>query len=305
MAEPRIVFGCFRSPGRGAALVAFAIISILASPHGYAVERSATAGSGSRRAREEAIAAIPWRQLPPPLASRLQSLVLHPSIYRRMPTSYVECDPQLHLFFVRNPEALVSVWQSMGITNVTVERPSPTTFQANDGMGTLTQLQLVYATPDVHLFYGTGYYDGDLVPGRVNGHGAVLLRSRVYARPDGKQIVQDTMDAFIKIESGPLDVAAKTLHPLFMKYADINFVDTTRFIGRLSLTAYQHPDAMQHWIPRLPNLNPLVRTEFAQVVTQMATPASPATVPASYEASGPSAARWVISRDPVDGPLRR
>ena len=236
----------------------------------FAVESSESRGSGNRSLRVEATRAIPWQQLDPCASAALSDIVAHPSIYRRLPVRFTECDPGLHHFLVRHPETLVSIWEAMGITNLVVERTGRTSFRADDGMGTKSQIELLYASPDVHIFYGTGYYEGNLLPTRVAGRGLVLLRSRVYGGPDGTAYVQDIADAFIKFDAGPLDLAAKTLHPLFMKYADQNFLDTMNFVTQLSCAARRQPQSTQQFAGRLRGLHPDVRQEFARVLQEIA-----------------------------------
>lgn len=280
------------------------------SPRLFSAEPAGRNGTSDRRAREGAVQAIPWAQLPPQLSGPMREIVTHPSIYRRMPDAFTDCDARLHNFLLQNPDALVSIWQKLGITQLSVERISRSAFRADDGMGTKSQMHLVYASRDMHIYAGSGYYEGDLVPGRIQGRGVVILRSQVYRRPDGKVLIRDTMDAFIKIDSGGWDVVAKTIHPIFMKYADKNFTDTTRFVGQLHRHAVDHPNGTLQLIAGLPQLHPQIQQEFAEVIRVMAgdwpQDTTPQTVPTST-ANDPTieAPRWVVSRDPPDGPTRR
>ena len=75
-----------------------------------------TVGATSQRsAREEAIRAIPWKQIAEPQRRQLQSVIQNASMYRRLPTRMIDCDPDLFTFLLQHPEVVVDVWQMMGV----------------------------------------------------------------------------------------------------------------------------------------------------------------------------------------------
>ena len=98
-------------------------------------------------------------------------------MFRRMPINRVECDPELYRFLIRHPEVVVNIWQLMGITQVDIERKGPFTLTASDGVGTVTETELVYGTHDIHLIYCQGSYEGPLFPRRLTGRCVLLLKS--------------------------------------------------------------------------------------------------------------------------------
>ena len=93
-------------------------------------------GTASRAARQDAIRAMPLNSVTPQMAQRIHQIVNHPSIFRRLPVTTIESDPQFFLFLLRNPEVIVSIWQQLGITKVELQRSGPFSFNATDGMGT-------------------------------------------------------------------------------------------------------------------------------------------------------------------------
>ena len=71
---------------------------------------------------EEAIRAIPWKQLAEPQRRKLQYRGQNASMYRRLPTRVIDCDPDLFTFLLQHPEVVVDVWQMMGVSKVTLQQ---------------------------------------------------------------------------------------------------------------------------------------------------------------------------------------
>jgi hypothetical protein len=220
---------------------------------------------GAGAAARNAVRAIPIDALQEPIRSRVKSIVLKPSIYRRMPVQVIPCDPELYVFLVRYPEVVVNMWQLMGVTKVQVKRTGKYALDATDGMGTSSRVELVYGTRDKHVLLAEGYYDGPLVRRRVNGR-CVLLLSSVYSK-DGNQrnYVSHHLDVFVQLDNVGLELIAKTLHPILGRTADSNFAESSGFIGQVSRVAEKNGPGVQRLASRLNNIDPAVREQFARL----------------------------------------
>lgn len=225
--------------------------------------------STSRASRREAVAAIPFNQLAQPLASRVRSIVDKPTIYRRLPIQVIPCHPQLFVYLVRYPEIIVNMWQLMGVTKVEVKRSGPYKFRAKDGAGTVSDVQLVYGTRDLHLFLAEGYYDGPLAPRRVTGR-CILMLSAGFSKDASQQdLVSTRLDVFVQLDNAGVEVLAKTLHPFLGRTADSNFHESTRFLSQVSQVCQTNGPGVQRLCPRLTAVDPQVRTEFAELAAQI------------------------------------
>jgi hypothetical protein len=223
-------------------------------------------GTGKAQVREQAIRAIPFRNLDPAAVQRVSAIVQHPTMYRRMPPRTMECSRELFLHLVRNPDTLVAIWETLGMTRLKVQRTGEFSFQADDGAGTVTNLDMLYGTPNLHLFIGTGWYDGPLFPGRLNGSGVMVMHTQYRAAPNGTELVDCTMDAFMQIDQGAVDLAAKTLHPLFVKNADVNFIETADFISSFSQATTTNPSAIMSLARRVRGIDEANRTELISIL---------------------------------------
>ena len=218
---------------------------------------------GARRTRDEAIRAIPFNQLYEPMRAKLSSVVSSPSLYRRLPVQVVDCDPDMFLFLVRYPEVIVDIWRLMEVTKVQVTRTGPTTFNAADGSGTVASVELIYGSPNLHVFYASGYYEGSLLRSRLTGSSVLVLRS-AYSNQNGRYQVTNTLDVFAKMDNAGIELLAKTLNPLVGRSADFNFIETSKFISQLSQASEANGPGMQRLAANLTGIEPVVRQAFAQ-----------------------------------------
>lgn len=216
-------------------------------------------------ARDIARGLIPFGQLTPQTQERIWNVVDRPTIHRRLPTQAIGCDPDLYLFLLRNPEVVVNMWQLMGITSLSVRRVAPFTYDAKDGAGTQAKVELVYGTPDTHIFFADGAYEGPLLKRRTPGRCIMVLKTE-YARDPRERIrVTNHMDAFLQLDQAGLDVVARTLQPLIGKTADHNFSETLLFVSRVSESVEKNASGVQRLVARLEAVDADVRDQFVTV----------------------------------------
>jgi hypothetical protein len=223
----------------------------------------------SRTAREEAQREMPLANLQEPLRKKVSQIVADPTVYRRMPIEVVPCDPDLYLFLVRYPEVVVNMWQLMGVTKVTVDRKGPYTYDAQDGAGTASRVELIYGTREKHLFLAEGHYEGPLLPRRVTGRCALLLTSAYSLDAEQRDYVSNKLDVFLQVDNVGAELVARTLHPLMGKTVDSNFSETIRFLSQVSHVAESNGPGVQRLVTRLTNVDPVVRDRFAQITTTL------------------------------------
>jgi hypothetical protein len=242
---------------RAAALV---LLALIVQPClGATIDNAST----SRDDRMEARRQIPLERLTPEARQRIGVVVDKPSLFRRMPTSVIDCDPHVYRFLVRYPEVVVNIWQLMGITKVSADRVGPYSLNAKDGVGTVTNIELVYGDQDTHLMYCEGHYDGPLFRRPLTGRCVLLLKSEYGKSQQQRWEVTSRMDVFLQIDNIAVDAVTRTLHPLLGKSADLNFVQSTEFLARISRTSEENGSGMARLARRLDNVQPDVREQFA------------------------------------------
>jgi len=269
-----------------AAASAVLLSSIALAPAAVrAADPSAGQATTSRAAREDAIHSIPFDRLSGEMRSHVSNVVNNASLYRRLPTQTIDCDPELYQFIIRNPEVVVDIWQVMGITSMTLARTAPGHYQAADGQGTVGTVEYAYRSADTQVIYSQGSYDGSLSPARVRGECVVVLKSSYQRGPNGRTRITSRMDAFLRLDNVGIEWVARTLQPLLGKTADHNFIETASFVSSLSHTAETNPAGMTRLSRRLVHVDAQTRQKLAEISVRVADRAEAAQIGMAAEAA--------------------
>jgi hypothetical protein len=227
-------------------------------------------GSSSRELRDEAARAIPFAKLDRNARAKVSQVLSTTTLYRRLPAQMIECDPNLYVFLVEHPDLVVNIWEVLGISEVVVKRLGEQTFSANDKAGTIGRMEFLHCSPDLHLLYAEGSYDGPLFGRSIKGNTVLMLRNRYFRNADGRIYVRCQLDAFMHVENVGVGVLAKTFQPLVGAAADHNFSETAAFLASVSRAAEVNHAGMQRMATRLNGVEAADRERFAALTEQLA-----------------------------------
>jgi hypothetical protein len=239
-----------------------AAVAAFAGSASVRAAEDAAKASTSAAARADAVKSIPFDRLDAAARAKVSDIAKKAGIFRRMPVSVADCDPNLYLFLVRNPEVVVNIWQVMKVTTVSTERVEPGVYRATDGAGTACNIQFVHSSPDTHVILADGAYSGPLFLRPVKARCLIVLKSAYVKETDGRHYVTSRMDTFIDLDSVGVELFAKTVQPLVGKAADHNFTETSGFFGTLSRAAERNPAGIERLSAKLTKVDPQVREEF-------------------------------------------
>lgn len=230
-----------------------------------------TKGTSSREARNDAIAGIPLDQLTSEQRNRVREVVSNVSIYRRLPTRVIRCDPELYHFTLENPEIMVNIWQLLGLEDVTLERTGDQSYQVEDGAGTLGKVEFLHRSHNTQVVYGEGIYDGPMFIKPVRGECVIVMKSGYVRETDGHYYITGRLDIFVRLDRGSTaDILAKTFRPLVGMVADHNFTQTMAFIQSLSDAAEVNPHGMHRLADKLTGVPENTREEFIAMTARVA-----------------------------------
>lgn len=218
---------------------------------------------GEKRAeRESALSALPLDRLTPTARKRVEQIISHPTMFRRLPTQGMDCDRDMFLFLVRYPEVLVGIWDVMDITQVQMRRTGPYNLVASDGQGTTCEIELIYGDSKTHLYIARGKYEGSMVAKPITGSGVFALHSSYARSSSDRETIGGQMDVFLELDSLGADLVVRTLGPLIGKSADHNFTETAKFISQISQASEVNPEGVKKLGQQLPQVSDPVRTRF-------------------------------------------
>jgi hypothetical protein len=165
----------------------------------------------------------------------------------------------------RNPEVLVSIWDTMGITRVKLDRTAQYQHSGNDGAGTTCKLDLIYGNDTTHVYFVEGDYDGQMWPKKLTGRSVIILHQVPATEVNGLRRITVWMDVFLKVDNIGADLVVRTLSPLVNKSADSNFVESVAFVEQISQAAAVNSTGLQNLISKL-NVSQPIKEQFQQAV---------------------------------------
>jgi hypothetical protein len=223
--------------------------------------------TSSRAARDEAIRAIPWRQMGPEERRIAQFVIKNTSIYRRLPTRVIDCDPEMFNFLFQHPEVVIDVWRVMGISQVSLEKLPGGAYRGTDGAGTTGVVRFLQTSfgpnaQNVAVIFADGTYEGKPFVTPLKAQTILMLRSTAVQETNGRHYVTVCVDSFVRIDQMGIQLVAKTVQPWISKIADRNFIETLSFVSNFSRTAEKNPQGMQRLATRLSSLDEPTRNEL-------------------------------------------
>ncbi|MDR0870860.1 MAG: hypothetical protein LBN39_08720, partial [Planctomycetaceae bacterium] len=117
-----------------------------------------TAVQNYERDFRDAVQSIPWSSLPPKAKEKIKSVVLKPSLFRKMPRQAVFADSEMYQFLTEHPDIVVGFWDVLGATELTLNEIRQNQFLMKENDGTVAVAEVLYRTTDVCIVYAKGQY---------------------------------------------------------------------------------------------------------------------------------------------------
>lgn len=236
------------------------------------------AGTSSRQLRKEVVRSLPYAQLNAETKAKIGDILEKPSLYRRLPITAISVDPEHLQFLIRYPETVVGIWELMGITHMETRRIAPFTLKTDDGAGTTSNMELVFGSPNLHIYYGDGMYEGPVLRRKLRGECVIIVRTRPHTeintgditstRPGAPPQTACQLDVFLKLENGTAGIIAKTISPIVGPTADHNFTESLKFVERLNKATVGNGPGVQQMAERL-DIDPNVIQKYQDVVARV------------------------------------
>ncbi len=235
----------------------------------FGVKEDPARATTSRSARQSAIRSIPFDRLDADARAKVNSVLSNVTVFRRMPTRVIDCDPKLYLFIVQHPDVVVNVWEVLGISKLRMRQVDAERYQVSEPTGTSGTAEFLYRSHDTQVVYAKGTYKGPLLPQPVNGRVLMILKTGYVLETDGRHYITTRLDTFLNVERGAVELLTKTFHPLVGSTADSNFVQSISFVGALSRTAEVNTRGVQRLSVKLQKVQPHYREKLASLAAEI------------------------------------
>lgn len=259
------------------------ITTLVASVRGVAAAEQASYGS-STALRQDALRAMPLGKLTPQGRALADHVLNDVTVFRRLPTQVIECDPEMYVFLVEHPDVVINMWEVMDVTKVTMQKLGETAFRLDDGAGTTGNCQYLYRSPTQHLVHCEGTFIGAMFPRPIRGRCLISLRSVPVRDAYGRSYVQCRLDTFVQIDNVGVELFAKTFQSQIGSIADHNFRETTTFVSNVSRAAEAAPENIHRIAAKLNKISPEQRRQLTLIGDRISTSAAMSRAPSGLGA---------------------
>jgi hypothetical protein len=234
-----------------------------------AAHSSLTEANTSDAACRDAMHAIPLDRLSPQDRAKVKSVLANVSVFRRLPTKVIDCDPDMYLFLVRHPDVVVNIWELFKISRLQFRQTGDDQFRVVEPLGTTASIEFIYQSHDTHVIYGEGTYEGPLLARQVKSRGVLVLKTGYVREPNDRYYITSRMDCFLNIEPAGAELWTKTVSPLVGKTVDNNFVQTLAFLSSLSRTAEVNDRGVRRLAAQLSHVQPEIRAQLSDIAAKL------------------------------------
>src|SRR4051794_23133517 len=115
----------------------FAAAAVVADAQAAELKSNVAAYGSAGNLRQDALRTLPLPRLTPQGKALASKIANDPTVFRRLPTQVIECDPEMYAFLIDHPDLVINIWEVMGVTKVQMQKIGPASFSLDDGHGTV------------------------------------------------------------------------------------------------------------------------------------------------------------------------
>jgi len=221
--------------------------------------------TSSKASRKAAIDALPLDKMSDEHRLRVTQIVTGTSIYRELPTLQFDVDPRVYHFFMDHPEAAVSIWQVMKISDFKMRQTAADSYETDDGEGTKGVIDVAFRTHDEAVVICDGTYKSALLPSAVKASGVIHVKVEFGQRPDGTTFVTHRAQLFVYFPSQTVETIARLMSPVSNAIIDQNFREVSLFLYMMSTAMSRQPGWVEAVSKRMENVSEERKTQIMLV----------------------------------------
>lgn len=221
-------------------------------------------GDSSQQSLKAAIERLPAGQLSTSQVARVRRVLENRSLFRQLPTLAVEASPEVHSYFISNPEAAVGIWRVLKISQFDLQKTEPTVWIGDAGDGSEGTIEVLHHGPDSVLLHCDGAYKSPLLPRPIRAASIMHLRVQPKKADDGTTILVQDLDLFVTFPSQTVDTVARLISPVSHLIADRNFRELTLFVRFMQVAMERQPGWVERTVQRIEGID---RDQREQLMT--------------------------------------
>ncbi len=226
-------------------------------------------GSSDRNLKDQAIARLERTRLTQSGRQTAEQMVDKMSLFRRLPEVRFEMDPVAYDYFIGNPDVVVGLWQTLGISAIELRPAGKYQFQMNNVDGTNSKVFFLKRSQTSNIVYCEGEFQSPFLKNPITANGLICINARFEKDKDGTTFVRHSADVFVAFPNLAIEAAAKMISPVSNYIADRNFQEISLFMHSMSLSMARQPRWVQELAGKLQGVMPEQAAELNEVTLKV------------------------------------
>jgi hypothetical protein len=222
-------------------------------------------GSSSRSTLSDALDRLPLDELTEEQRRRVNEVLEHRSMFRRLPAISIDADPEVYNHLTHNPESVVGIWRVLGISKFTMQQTGPTEWYGDAGDGSTGTIDVLSRSPNRHLLLCTGKYKSPLLARPIEATAVMHLQTQYVQGEDLQPKVVHGLDLFVMFPSNTVDTVVRVIAPVSHMIADRNFRELSLFVRFMNVAMERQPGWVEQTIQRIDGIDREQRIELMKV----------------------------------------
>jgi len=222
-------------------------------------------GSSSRSTLRDALDRLPLDELTNEQRRRVNEVLEHRSMFRRLPAISIDADPEVYNHLTHNPESVVGIWRVLEISKFTMQQTGPTEWYGDAGDGSTGTIDVLTRSPNRHLLLCTGKYKSPLLARPIEATAVMHLQTQYQQGEDLQPKVVHGLDLFVMFPSHTVDTVARVIAPVSHMIADRNFKELSLFVRFMNVAMERQPGWVEQTIQRIDGIDREQRIELMKL----------------------------------------
>ena len=215
---------------------------------------------------------VPLEQIAAESRDSVTEVIRDNTFHRRGAPEAFACNARIYLALLNEPALTLALWQDLSSSPVRLQQVGPNRYQGTDGAGASASWEFVYRSPRLHVLLGHLDYTSPRGNAHLQGRIVLIVHSGFYREVNGEPWVQHDVEAFVRIDSKGWKLVAKTFRPLLEKLLEDQVREAGWFVSLMGRLVLMYPNWACQVVMQRPDLNPEVRQNFRDIVTQTRRP---------------------------------
>lgn len=220
---------------------------------------------------------MPWSHMSPAAKRRASEVLNDLSQFRRMPSLQYEVNPDIYQYFINHPDAAISTWRVMGISQLEMKQVGDFQYTAAAGDGSTGKADILWRDGNQCLFIVEGTYVSPLLPNPIEASALVWLQYRFVRSNDGRTLVNQQIESFIHFPSAAIDTLARLASKVTNSILDRNCYEVSLYAQMMSKASREEPEWIEQVASRMDDVPPERGLELVQITRGLPLTGNPAT----------------------------